>query len=486
MSSDVIGATIDDGLTDWQIVQQDDRGVGSINLQGRWGAADPATGEAPGSVHVRVVYETTGTPVSTSLDWAPVPTSADGTWQASLDVPAGGLYRLETRYSAADQEPAEWSTRGDMRHFVGVGDLWVIAGQSNSAGYGRGAVDDAPVLGVHVLRNSEQWALAAHPMNESTDTAHPVNREAGNPGHSPYLQVGRRLQQTLGHPIGLIQTALGGSPLSAWNPTESSAGAAVLFENMVHCVGLAGGRVRGIFWYQGESDANADDAPTYADRFASAVAAWRTALGDPALPIVTAQLNRVVDQPGVADDLGWSIVREAQRQIARTDGRVFVVPTLDLPLSDPIHTSAAGNMVLAERLSAAALGGVGGRDISHRAPDISSAEHTAEHAVVLGFADVTSRLAQLDLSAAPFRIDDAEGEVPILDIGYPARDVVVLTLGRSLAGTAMVHGGGGAAPPSVPIDVERAMPMLGFHAVAITEGRTLSRRRPGRCRRGLG
>ena len=473
MSSDVIGATIDGGLADWQIVQRDDRGVGSVALQGRWGSADPVAGEAPGVVQVRVVHETTGTPVSSSLDWTVASTSADGTWRASLEIPAGGLYRLETRYSAADQEAAEWSTRGDMRHFVGVGDLWVIAGQSNSAGYGRGAVDDAPVLGVHVLRNSEQWALAAHPLNESTDSAHPVNREGGNPGHSPYLQVGRRLQATLGHPIGLIQTALGGSPLSAWNPTESSADTAVLFENMTHCVQLAGGRVRGIFWYQGESDANADDAPTYADRFASAVAAWRTALDDPALPIVTVQLNRVVDQPGVADDLGWSIVREAQRQIAHADDRVFVVPALDLPLSDPIHTSAAGNMVLAERLAAAALGGVAGRGIAYRAPDISSAEHTAEHAVVLRFADVTSRLAQLDLSAAPFRIDDVEGDVPIVEVGYPDDDVVVLTLGRSLAGSAVVSGGGGAAPAPVPIDVERAVPMLGFHAVAITEGRSL-------------
>ncbi len=40
---------------------------------------------------------------------------------------------------------------------------------------------------------------------------------------------------------------------------------------------------------------------------------------------------------------------------------VFVVPALDLPLSDRIHISPAGNMVLGERLAQTALGGVYGR-----------------------------------------------------------------------------------------------------------------------------
>ncbi len=170
-----------------------------------------------------------------------------------------------------------------MRHFIGVGDLWIIAGQSNSAGYGRGPIDDPPTLGVHLLRNNEQWTLAAHPLNESTDTLHPANREAGNPGHAPYVQFGRTLQRALGYPIGLIQTALGGSPLTAWNPAEPDP--APLFDNMMHCAHLAGGRVRGILWYQGESDTGTDEmALSYADRFGAAVRAWRAALEAPQLP----------------------------------------------------------------------------------------------------------------------------------------------------------------------------------------------------------
>ena len=172
-----IGAIIEQGPEDWQIVQQDERGEGRIELEGRWKF------ETPGQVEVRLVWEDTGVAVAAGLDWQAVQTAEDGTWKAVLEhIPAGGLYRLETRLRTADNPAGEWSPRGDMRHFWGVGDLWVIAGQSNSAGYGRGPYEDPVELGVHLFRNSEHWALATHPMNESTDTQHAVNREAANPG----------------------------------------------------------------------------------------------------------------------------------------------------------------------------------------------------------------------------------------------------------------------------------------------------------------
>ena len=183
-----------------------------------------------------------------------------------------------------------------MRHFLGVGDLWVIAGQSNSAGYGRGPYQDPAELGVHLFRNSERWTLAAHPMNESTDTRHPVNREAANPGHSPYLQFGRVLKK-VARPTRVgpwCRTALGGSPLTRWNPTEP--GPADLFDNMVRCVTKVGGKIRGIVWYQGESDAGTGRRRHHLCAAVSGKrwGAWREALADPELPVLTVQVK-----PGV-------------------------------------------------------------------------------------------------------------------------------------------------------------------------------------------
>lgn len=464
MTSDQVGAIIEDGLSDWQILQQDVAGLGAVDLAGRW-VGDADTADA-GVVNVRVVYESTGAPVSGALDWRPAKQGDDHTWTIRLEIPAGGLYRIETRFTAEGTEAAEWSTRGDMRHFVGVGDLWVIAGQSNSAGYGRGPIDDAPVLGVHVLRNSEQWALAAHPLNESTDTRHVANREGGNSGHSPYLQAARRLQSALGYPIGLVQTALGGSALAPWNPTE--AGPNPLFDTMMRCVSVAGGRIRGIFWYQGESDAQDLLAATYADRFQAAVGVWRSALDDPALPVVTVQLNRVNNPPADADDLNWSIVREAQRQVPHLLDGVTVVPALDLPLSDAIHTSPAGNLVLAERLAQTVLGSVHGHPVPYLAPEVTAARRVGDTSIVVTFANVVSRIDTIDLTAQPFLVEDADGSVPVLEVVYPGDDTVVLTLGRPLIDDARVSGGFGAAPSPVPLDIERSMPILGFHRVSVT------------------
>jgi sialate O-acetylesterase len=462
MVRDQVGAIIELGPSDWQILQQNEAGVTNIQLQGSW------IGEAGGQVQVRLVLEATGQPVRQHLDWLTATTNTDGTWRGELNqIPAGGLYRLETRYNPKGNLAGEWSSRGDVRHFLGVGDLWVIAGQSNSAGYGKGPVYDPPELGVHILGNNERWALACHPLNDSTDTQHPVNREAANSAHSPYLHFARLLKHQLGYPIGLIQAALGGSALAPWNPTETHS--AVLYQNMLHCVSLTGGYIKGILWYQGESDATADLAPSYADRFGRAVQAWREALGVPDLPIITVQLNRYYT-PSTDDlELGWSLLREAQRQVAQRTPGIMVIPSLDLPLGDLIHTSAQGNMLLAERMAQAALGAVYGRDVAYRAPEIKAAQYQPESASInLAFTAVTSRMENPDLTSCCFTVRDMLGNVPVRQVTYPGNNTIRLMLDLPLTGDAYVDGAPGLNPPPVPMDMERLLPMLAFYGVQVS------------------
>ncbi len=458
-----LGAILTHGPSEWQIIQQDADGLGAWDLAGRWVSAS-----GPGTVQVRLVYEDTGVAVSRALDWQPVTTHADGQWAGRMSgVPAGGLYRLETRYLPHSQPVGEWADRGDMRHFLGVGDLWVITGQSNSAGYGRGPVYDPPELGLHLFRNSGQWALATHPLNESTDTQHPVNRDGANTAHAPYLHFARLLKQHLGYPIGLIQASRGGSYLEEWNPHDPAPSGG-LYENMLTVVAAAGGRVRGLVWYQGEAEGSALNGYTYQPRFTQALAAWREGLKHPTLPVLTVQLNRHLTPPIPVLELSWSQVREAQRQLARSAPGVSVVPAFDLPLSDFIHTSPAGNLLLGERLARAALGAVYGRAVDYLAPDLQTAVAAADgQTITLTFAPVTSRMDNVDPSANPFRVEDSAGAVAVTAVTYPGGPNVRLKLARPLAGGAVVHGGYGLAPASVPMDMERFMPMLGFHGVAV-------------------
>lgn len=456
------GALIDSAPGDWQILQRDARGLGRMELRGRWIARALPEMPAPksGAVEVRLVREETGAPVTAALDWFAAETAADGTWKAIVsDIPGGGLYRLETRFNPKGNKLGEWSLRGDTRHFLGVGDVWIIAGQSNASGYGRGACNDAPEPGLHALRHTGAWSLAAHPLADATAGVFPALRENYNTGHSPFLHFARLLRAELGVPIGLIPAALGGSPLSEWEPGGA------LFENMKAMAARAGGRVKGIAWYQGESDAEPGRAGDYLDRFLRAARAWRGALGDASLPILTVQLGRYLSRRPGNEDREWSQVREAQRQASLRDRNITVVPALDLALDDAIHLSSSANMTLAARLAACALGAACGRDVLHRAPDLVEASLRDGGHVHLRFSPVRSRLDCHDATARSFRAFDAAGEIAVEKIVYVHGDTARITLGRAPEGNLTVHGGYGENPAALPVDVERGVSILAFSAV---------------------
>jgi hypothetical protein len=226
--------------------------------------------------------------------------------------------------------------------------------------------------------------------------------------------------------------------------------------------------VRGVLWYQGESDASGENARTYADRFIRAVAAWRDALNHPSLPVVTVQLNRYYGPPDDASDRGWSLLREAQRQVPKRLENVSVVPTLDLPLTDGIHIGPAGNLLLGERMASAALASAYGRRTDYPAPNLQGARLLPEKdRIELSFESVRSRMDTVDRVSQPFRVEDEAGAVPIAEVIYPADHRVLLRLERPLAGRGRVHGAYGFNPPIVPMDMERAVPMLGFSEVEI-------------------
>jgi len=453
------GVFIDSGAMDWQIFQQDEDGFGEIELKGRW-----RLDKAECAVEMRLVNQDTGAVVSKDTDWKQAVTKTDGTWSGGIKrVPAGGLYRIETRLTHKKQPLKEWSIRGDMIHNIGVGDLWVIAGQSNVVGYGREAIIDPPELGAHTLKNSEKWTLATHPLNDSTSSRHPVNCDIPNPGHSFCLSFAKILKKKLGYPIGLIQTALGGSPLSRWNPREEGD----LYRNMVHCINLAGGRIRGVLWYQGCSDTDEQHSITYEKRFEDMVNSLRSDLKDESIPILTVQLNRVYGIEDKAVDRGWSKVREAQRQATLKLKNVFITPAIDLPLSDTVHISSAGNMTLGERMARVALGGVYKKPIQFKAPDIARVCRDDKGKTVrLTFDNVVGRLWNQDANSSCFKVEDKKGDIFIKEIESKGSEIN-LDLSRRLEGSAVVHGAYGANPPMVPLDIDRMIPMLAFYNVKI-------------------
>ncbi len=451
----LVGAKITRGPRPWQVLQREADGTALLPLEGQWAGADGSVVE----VRVAREYDNAAAP---GCDWQPAEMLPANGWHITLRVPTGGLYKAETRVRTPG---AEWRNTGDKIWHLAVGDLWVIAGQSNAVGYGHGAVVDPPMLGVSVFGGDEEWRLATHPIFDPTNTKHPANRDGGWVDVSPWLAFGKGILEGAGVPVGLIPAALGGSPLSAWDPGNPDG--AYLYDNMLSLIEAAGGRVAGMVWYQGESDSNTELSATYLARFTRFVEGFRARYGDDQ-PVLTAQLNRYFDSSDIAQGRAFSVIREVQRQAARVIPGVAAVPTLDLGLSDAIHTSATGNVVLGERFARVALGMVYGQALNWHPVDARDARflNNERVEVVVTFDHVSDHLVLLTLFAEEFTVEDAEGAVPVTKAWVEEPNTVRLTLGRAAGTGAVCHLSAGCNPPSTLRDALQR-PALAFYGLEI-------------------
>ena len=449
------GAKIITGPQSWQVLQREADGCAPLALAGVW------VGDAPSTVEVRVTEEYDHTPAY-GCDWRDAEMLDRQAWRITLRVPTGGPYSIETRLRT---HGAEWRNAGDKIWHIAVGDVWVIAGQSNAVGYGHGPVVDPPAVGVSLFGMNDIWRLAAHPIFDSTGTKYPANRDGGWVDVSPWLTFGKEILAAAGVPIGLIPAALGGSPLSAWDPGNPDG--AYLYDNMLAMISAAGGRVAGMAWYQGCSDANMEQSVTYLPRFTRFIEHFRARYGE--VPVITVQLNRYLD--GAPEgDRGWAILREAQRQAAQVIPQLAVVPAMDLPLSDGIHTSAVGNVILGQRCARAALGMVYGGATPWRAVDVDGAQFTdaSRRSIRVRFMHETDHLIFLALQATDFTVEDAGGAVPVRKAWVDGDTEVVLELERPAADRTVCHNMFGANPASTLRD-HLQRPVLAFTDIEVEE-----------------
>ncbi len=467
------GVHITAGAMPWQIFQQSAEGTARISLKGTWRRIHqsfelPIRFEevASGAVTVkaRVALEATGESV---CDWRLCEADESGGWSAVFDrVPAGGPYRIET-YMEYEGWDGLSSTRGDMVHHIGVGDVFLIAGQSNAAGRSKCPVEDSPELGVHMLRPSGCWDIASHPLCDTTGAIFTGNFENHNPGHSPWLHFAKRLRRELGYPIGLVNAAYGGSPLRWWNPEENGS----LLDNALALLSHSEVCPRAMLWYQGEAEGYEGTADSYGERFAAFLGSLRERLGSPELPVITVQLNRCMEPCDEQRDRQWGIVREAQRALPERMPNLYVVPSGDVSLYDSIHNSSEGDLVIGERCAKAALCELYGKDVNYKACQVKRAVRTAPDTLRLEFENVKNWLNTYELPPEQFPFDgeDEEGLV------HPAacqlgRDTLTLTFPRPIGENAVVHGAWrmrGAV--CLPWDCMR-MPMLAFYGLPVEEG----------------
>lgn len=407
------------------------------------------------TVMTRVVREDDNLTV---IGWTECETRPDG-FDTELRIPEGGLYRVEA-HLVTKQHPYnnnyDWGRLIAVAQHVGVGDLFIMAGQSNMSGYGKDPAYDPPELGVHLFDNSGNWVLASHPLNCVPYPKWCNNDDSS--GTSPGLSFGRMMHKRLGVPIGLIAAARGGSSIEAWNPFEKDP---FLYKAMEEKI-LETGSFSGMIWAQGCNETvYEDDAENYYDNFEKTVSCWREKFGY--FPIVTCQLNRHASKEGDRDR-SWGLVRDAQRRASLQMKGVFAVPTNDLFTSDGIHNASGACVVIGERMANAMLKGHYGKE-GCIAPSVVRAEQISEDTIRLTL-NGEYMLRTMDDNACGMNIEDENGMMECKSV-HAVDGGITVTGERKIGKDAVFHAYWKREQPAFFVRDIYGMPLLSCYGIPI-------------------
>jgi len=342
------------GLASYQVFQRNEDNVATIEFRGTCPAGS-------GRVEVRIQNLRQVLP---GFDWKPVGDFKQNQLSGKIAaLPVGGPYTIEIRLTAKGK-PVATTTVSQIL----VGDLWILAGQSNMQGIGDLQIENTPSVHIHSFGYNETWAIATDPLHWLFDSIDPVHsyglsgaqleaarkqaRETAVTGTGLGIPFAREMVAATGVPIGLVPCAHGGTSMTQWNPAHRDEGGNSLYGSMYRRFKEVGGKVTGVLWYQGESDAGAAAVSLFHDRMVQLVAAIRKDFNNPDLPFYQVQIGRFVVAFG---NPAWKEIQSLQTRCAADIENCEIVASVDLELDDPIHVSTGGLQRLGRRLATLAL-----------------------------------------------------------------------------------------------------------------------------------
>jgi hypothetical protein len=237
---------------DFEVFQRRSREEGSISISGR-------SELQVDRVEARVSGQSLTGPVSAR--WHKLQLNrTTGEFHAELNVGAGGFYKIEVRARHGSRDVGT----ATVPH-VGVGEVFVISGQSNSTNYGE--VPQVTETGMVTTFSGESWRLANDPQ--------PGVQDSSKKG-SFIPSFGDALYRKYRVPIGVASVGHGSTSVRQWLPageavevmptmtkyvTQNPDGALVsdgtLFNGMMRRIESFGPHgFRAVLWHHGESDSH--------------------------------------------------------------------------------------------------------------------------------------------------------------------------------------------------------------------------------------
>ncbi|TDE13718.1 T9SS type A sorting domain-containing protein [Dyadobacter psychrotolerans] len=298
-------------------------------------------------------------------DWVPIQSNPQGGFYSGSVVSSGGWYELRVRGMRGDQE-----TESRTMSPVGIGEVFLIAGQSNAQGF-----QDYPNFSYGAQRaNDDRVNCIAYSNNQRSDVSLPYpsfahlesNSQISPRGQSAWSwgKLGDILAERLRVPILFYNVAWEGTLVRTWR--ESITGTAYspyipasydpsgmpysnLRSVMQNYVPITG--IRGVLWQQGEAD-NQFDTRTedYVKDLRAVIDASRNESGKGSLAWVIS-ITSYTNRYGTDNN-----VIQGQKNIISTANKIFQGPNTDqiqIPRTDfeGVHLHNEGLTSLGEAWS---------------------------------------------------------------------------------------------------------------------------------------
>jgi len=444
-----------------------------------------------------------------------------------IELPTGGEYVFVITCVDSSGKILE---QVEVSHIL-IGDLWVLAGQSNMEGSARMENLEPPSPFVHFFHFRDEWAIAKDPLSDPMQAVDPVHwrtkltddelpepvkqlaekynyqlanlqtrkrpiseelrktfKENGldiqefiesmrptpdsvrsyrayrTRGAGLGVAFGKELYKKTSVPVGLIFCANGGTSMDQWDPAMKRYGGESLYGSMIRRINAVGGKVKGVVWYQGESDAESDHLASYLGKTKKFIQILRDDLNTPHLPFLYVQIGRVFDRK--RDYKIWNGIQHRQLELESLVDNVAMASAIDATMSDHIHLDAVSQRALGRQLAKLALILAYGDKQLKAGPRFLRCELVSpdRKSIRLIFSSVNNRLI-LRSDRLEFRIYNSDWKRQVVEsmiVDEKIPDSILLNLREPLPKDATIEYGRGLNPLTGIVDDEgMSLPVFG-------------------------
>jgi len=400
------------------------------------------TGDANEEITVSFSKQT----LPTSKQTKKTKSDSHGQWKVLLDaLPEGGPYTLTV--NSKDKKI--------MFNGILMGDVWLCSGQSNmlfrlnQAYEGKQAIAEATNKNIRLFQfNAIQetanvaWDSAVldktNKLEYFTGKWQQCNPQSAATFSAIAYFFGQKIQQEEHVPVGLIEVAVGGAPIVSfidrhtmefddylvdelhnWRKSDFimpwvRERAAKNLENSTDprqrhpyepCYNYEAGisklintPIKGILWYQGESDAHNVDL--YAYNFEKLISSWRM-LWNEDLPFYFVQLSSI-DRPS------WPYFRDMQRKVSLKIPNTFMAVSSDF--GDSLNVHPTHKQRIGGRLALLALKNTYHKDMVASGPTVENVFQNNKE-IVINFSNAKRLKTRSDEPITGFEVVNEKGDI---------------------------------------------------------------------------